>query len=60
MFQEELEELTNLANIANALVRVTLDSCTAEDYTTQQLVLEEAHKYTEELNNRLIELNFTN
>ncbi len=59
MLTHELEELENLASKANALLSVTLDSCEKEDFTTQQIVLEEAQRYTRELSNRLIDLSFT-
>lgn len=59
MIAHEIEELENLASKANALLSVTLDSCEKEDFTTQQIVLEEAQRYTKELSSRLIELNFT-
>lgn len=58
MLQKELEELELIAGKAEALLAVTLDSCEKEDYTTQQIVLEEAQKYTRELNERLTNLNF--
>lgn len=56
MLHRELEELEFIASKAEALVNVTLDSCEKEDYTTQQIVLEEAQKYTRQLSERLIEL----
>ncbi len=59
MLTKELEELEKLASKADALVSVTLDSCEKEDYTTQQIVLEEAQKYTSKLSEKLIELNFS-
>ena len=59
MLQKELEELELIAGKAEALLTVTLDSCEKEDYTTQQIVLEEAQKYTRQLSERLTELNFS-
>ena len=58
MLQKELEELELIAGKAEALLTVTLDSCEKEDYTIQQIVLEEAQKYTQELSERLTNLNF--
>ncbi len=59
MFTQELEELEKLASKAEALVTVTLDSCEKNDYTSQLIALEEVQKYTRQLNERLIDLNFT-
>ncbi|MCM1003710.1 MAG: hypothetical protein NC408_05140 [Candidatus Gastranaerophilales bacterium] len=59
MLTKELEEREKLASKADALVIVTLDSCEKEDYTTQQIVLEEAQRYTSQLSEKLIELNFS-
>ncbi len=59
MFQKELDELGSIAAKTEALITVLLDSCEKNDYTTQQIVLEEAQKYASILTERIVELNFS-